>query len=183
MGYLVVMLGYLGHLSGMIISKTGLFLQKKTHIELERREIAPSDGEFVRYEHSSNKKPVYCHCIWWIGFWMIIIGGGMQVGVLPWVDLVLISTNSITAIAFNTFLAVRYLNEKMNWKYDMPAFTLMGIGGFIIVMLANAQNKTFTSQEIVDLLTSKQSLIFASLAVIFLAGTILQLLIFLKQIK
>ena len=72
----VALIGYLGHLLGMIVSKTGLFLQKLTHIEMEKRDFKPSDGEYVRYEQQNNKKPVYCHCKWNIGFWMLIVGGG-----------------------------------------------------------------------------------------------------------
>ena len=70
-------------------------------------------------------------------------------------SLVLISTNSISAIAFNTFLSVKYLGEKMNWKYDLPAFTLMGIGGFTVVMLAKTSDETFSREYIIELLTSR----------------------------
>ena len=150
----VAILGYLVHLSGMVVSKSGLFLQKLCHIDREKRENSPQDSEFVRFQ-PPTKKPVYCYCIWHIGFWMLIVGGGMQIAVLPFVSLVLISTNSITAIAFNTFLSVKYLGERMNWKYDLPAFALMGIGGFSIVMLAQTSEETFSREYIIQLLTSR----------------------------
>ena len=87
----------------------------------------------------------------------------MQVVALPYADLVLISTNAITAILFNTFLSIRYLGEKFVWKYDVPALTLMSLGALVIVLVSEADEKKFTPEEIKELLTSLQSIIFNSL--------------------
>lgn len=56
---------------------------------------------------------------------------------LPYADLILISTNAITAILFNTFLSIKFLGEKFIWRYDVPAFSLMAIGGMLIVLMAS----------------------------------------------
>ena len=40
----VAFLAFLGHLAGMIVGKTGLFLQKLTHIERERKKGTPVGG-------------------------------------------------------------------------------------------------------------------------------------------
>ena len=78
----------------------------------------------------------------------------MQVVVLPYADLVLISTNAITAIIFNTFLSIKYLGEQFVWKYDVPALSLMSIGGLIIVLLANSDDKKLKPDDIRHLLTT-----------------------------
>ena len=98
-----------------------------------------------------------------MGLALLLIGGGMQVVALPYADLVLISTNAITAILFNTFLSIRYLGEKFVWKYDVPALTLMSVGALVIVLVSEADEKKFTPEEIKELLTSLQSIIFNSL--------------------
>ena len=98
-----------------------------------------------------------------MGLALLLIGGGMQVVALPYADLVLISTNAITAILFNTFLSIRYLGEKFVWKYDVPALTLMSLGALVIVLVSEADEKKFTPEEIKELLTSLQSIIFNSL--------------------
>ena len=63
---------------------------------------------------------------------------------LAYADLVLISTNMIAGIIFNTFLSIRFLGEKFLWKYDLPAFALMATGAITIVLLADTDEKLFT---------------------------------------
>ena len=106
----------------------------------------------------------------------------MQVVALPYCDLVLISTNAITAILFNTFLSIKFLGEKFIWQFDVPAFTLMGAGGVIIVLMASADDKKYTADEIKGLLTTAESLVCTFCGLIFLIGTLIYLRIFLKQI-
>ena len=72
---------------------------------------------------------------WIVGFAMLAIGGVLQVVLLTYADLVLLSTNMITAIMFNTFLAIKFLGEKFLWKYDLPAFILMAISAITIIFL------------------------------------------------
>ena len=84
----------------------------------------------------------------------------MQLLALPYADLVLISTNSITAIIFNTFLAVRCLGEKFVYKYDLPAFGFMGTGAITIVLLSSTTEKVFTKDMIIEMLTSNKTLYF-----------------------
>ena len=65
---------------------------------------------------------------------------------LPFADLVLISTNSISAIIFNTFLSIKYLGEKFIWKYDVPAFSFMGAGGILIVLMAKTDDRKYSPE-------------------------------------
>jgi hypothetical protein len=120
---------------------------------------------------------------WLVGLALLLVGGGMQVVALPYADLVLISTNAITAILFNTFLSIRYLGEKFVWKYDVPALTLMSLGALVIVLVSEADEKKFTPEEIKELLTSLQSIIFNSIQCALLIGTMVYLNVFLLQIK
>ena len=103
--------------------------------------------------------------------------------VLPYADLVLLSTNSISAIAYNSILAIWCLGEKFVCKYDLPAFVLMGAGAFTIVMLASITEKVFTSEEILDLLFSYNSLYFAAGTSIFIFATTIYIRVFKRQIQ
>ena len=101
----------------------------------------------------------------------------MQLLALPYADLVLISTNSITAIIFNTFLAVRCLGEKFVYKYDLAAFGFMGTGAITIVMLSSTTEKVFTKDMIIEMLTSNKTLYFGlgTLILIILASVWLKI--------
>ena len=75
--------------------------------------------------------------------------------VLPYADIVLISTNSITAIAYNTFLSIHCLGEKFLCKYDLPAFSLMGVGAITIILLSKTVQTEMSRDSIIELFTSK----------------------------
>ena len=102
---------------------------------------------------------------------------------MPYADLVLISTNSITAILFNTFLSVKYLDEKFIWKYDVPAYSLMAIGAIVIVLQASASQEKFTPEEIRTMLLSFSSMLSTSIGFAFLLATLIYMRLFLQQIK
>ena len=172
----VAFLAFLGHLGGMIVSKTGLFLQKLTHIERERKKVAAQtrfDDNFERVDVNEKRPPFYCAGRWICGFILLLLGGLIQLAVLPYADLVLVSTNSISAIAYNTLLSIKCLGEKFVCKYDLPAFALMGAGAITIVMLASTTEKVFTAEKILGLLFSYQSLYFAFGTFTFLVVTII----------
>ena len=88
-----------------------------------------------------NKTPVYYNGKWCFGTFLWSTGTVICICVLPYADLVLISTNSISAIVFNTFLSIKCLGEKFITKYDLPAFIFMGIGAVTIVTLASTTEK------------------------------------------
>ena len=72
---------------------------------------------------------------------------------LAYADLVLVSTNTVTAIAYNTFLSIKFLGESFIPKYDLPAFSLLGIGAIIITRLASTSEKHFTESSIIEMIT------------------------------
>ena len=106
-------------------------------------------------------------------------GGVLQFLALPFADLVLISTNSIAAIIFNTFLSIRYLEEKFIWKYDVPAFSFMGLGGVVIVMMAKTDDRKYSPEQIKQLLTMPGSVTCTIVGLISLVLTLIYLRVFL----
>ena len=113
-----------------------------------------------------------------------MIAGGITFICLPYANLVLISSNMIAAIAFNTFLSIKFLGEKFILKYDLPAFSLMASGGIMIVLLAATKSEDIrTPDEIVALLESTQSIIFFIITIAIGIGTVIYLRVFLKQIR
>ena len=125
-----------------------------------------------------NKTPVYCNGKWCLGTFLIFAGSLVMAIALPWVDLVLISTNSVSAIAYNTFLSIKCLGEKFISKYDVPAFLFMGTGGVTILMLSSTSEKVFTKEMIFGILTSNRNLLFGSGVLVFLILTIICMEIF-----
>ena len=101
---------------------------------------------------------------------------------LAYADLVLISTNYIAGIIFNTFLSIRFLGEKFLWKYDLPAFALMAIGAMTIVLLADTDEKLFTPDQMKALLTNIRSVIYLLTALVLVIFTIIYVRMFLKAI-
>ena len=74
----VAFLAFLGHLGGMVVSKTGLFLQKLTHIERERKKVAAQarfDDNFERVDLNGKRPPFYCTGRWICGFILLLLGG------------------------------------------------------------------------------------------------------------
>ena len=169
-GSTVAIIAYIGNLLGILITKFGLFLQKLTHMDMEK-ECGAND--------QAKPKPIYYRVQWIVGLGLLLFGGAMQVVALPYADLVLISTNAITAIVFNTFLSIKYLGEQFIWRYDVPAFSLMGIGAVVIVLMASTTEKRFNPDEIKALLTSPPSLVCSAIGGTFMFGTLVYMNIFL----
>ena len=91
----------------------------------------------------------------WLGGGLIIaLGGVIQFMVMPYADLVLISTNMITGIIFNTFISIKFLDEQFLCKYDLPALSMMSLGALIIVLIAKPDESMFNKDKIITLLTS-----------------------------
>ena len=99
---------------------------------------------------------------------LAFFGTVICIAMLPFMDLVLASTINIVAIAWNTFLSVKCLGEELNWKYDLPAFTLMGAGTILIVLTSSKTEKKFTKDDIVEILNSNQCLYFCAFSLIFI---------------
>ena len=110
--------------------------------------------------NGTKQKSVFRERNYIIGFILLFIGSFWHVLVLPFCDVVLLSTNTATGIVMSTFLSIKYLDEKPVYKYDIPSVVLIVTGCIIIVLLSSYDDKTFTSQEIIDLLTMPGTIFF-----------------------
>ena len=118
--------------------------------------------------------------MWLAGGGIIVLGGVIQFLVLPYADLVLISTNMISGIIFNTIISIKFLSEQFLCKYDFPALAMMSIGALIIVLIAKPNEKMYTKDEMVTLLTSYQSMAFFIFTVVACTGSAIYLYFFLR---
>ena len=115
---------------------------------------------------------------------VITTGQIIQLFALPFLDLVLMSSTAIIALAWNTFLSVKCLGEELNLSYDLPAFTLMGAGTVTLVMASSTTEKTLRTKEIIiEMFTSNQSLCFAVFSMIFLTVSVTYFKHFERQLQ
>ena len=77
---------------------------------------------------------------------LVIINGVAHSLILPFVDLSLLSVNAATAIIVNIILAIRVLNEKFIWQYDLSAMILISSGSIIIAFNAHTEQVDFTPE-------------------------------------
>ena len=82
------------------------------------------------------------------------MGGAIHVLTLPYCDLVLLSTSSALSIIISNILAIRYLGEKLVWKYDLLSFVLIVAGCGAICLLSEADETKQTSDKIKQNLAS-----------------------------
>ena len=86
----------------------------------------------------------------------------MIIGVLPYADLVLLSSNSAMALLYNLFFATCLLKETFHWQYDLSAIVLIIMGVSLTILQSNKQEVELTQEEINALLRSNKSIIYYS---------------------
>ena len=116
-------------------------LQKMAHHKIEENN-----------KSSMSSVKVYCTCTWIIGFILSVVGGTVGVLVLPYCDLVLLSTTVGISIIMSNLLAMRFLGEKIIWRYDLPAFLLVVAGCTSIVFLSEEDNQVLNKATVLHLL-------------------------------
>lgn len=104
---------------GTFLCQCSYILMKKGHIEAEK---------------SHSNVMMKSHMI--MGFACLIVGSIIHVVMLPFCPLVLLATNSATAIVMSSCLAVYFLDEKISWLYDSTAFILICGGTTAMVLLS-----------------------------------------------
>ena len=72
----------------------------------------------------------------------------VHAAVLPFADLVLLSTHCCWALVFYQVLSRIVLKEKLMVRYDMPAMVLLMSGCMIIVFNCNFEEVTYTADDI-----------------------------------
>ena len=120
--------------------------------------------------NGQKKKNIYCMKRYIIGFCLLFIGSVWHVVVLPFCDVVLLSTNTATGILMALWLSIKYLGEKPVYKYDIPSAVLIVTGCLLICVLSSYSDKTFTSEEIHTLLTRPSSIMFLCFFACLVAG-------------
>ena len=105
-----------------------------------------------------KRKQVFCTCKWLIGFILMALGSILHIVVLPFVDVVVLSTGTGISLVCNTVLAIWYLGESFNVKYDVPSFTLIIGGCATIVLLSQFDEIEYTPEDIKRLISSGGSI-------------------------
>ena len=80
--------------------------------------------------------------------------------VLPFADLVLLASNSATAIVTSACFSICLLGEKFMWKYDLTALFLIILGNTLTIIQSNKLKDERDIDEITNLFESTQTLVF-----------------------
>ena len=72
-----------------------------------------------------------------MGIMCTVAASCIHVIVLPYLDLTLMACNASVAIICNLILSIRFLGEKLVWKYDLTALVLISTGCTTIVLNAH----------------------------------------------
>ena len=139
----IAIIAYLVDLTGTFLGHVAYILMKKGMIEVENSGL-----------NGSKKKIPFFTCSWIAGFFVLALGSIIHVVVLPFCDLVVLSTNSSIGILIADVLSVIYLNERVVWAYDITAISLIISGSLTIVLLSNYDETRYTPDDIKALLFS-----------------------------
>ena len=119
---------------------------------------------------------------WMCGFVLLAIGSIINVSVLPFIDLVVVSTIASVGILINYGLALIFLGEKIVWRYDLPAIILILGGSLTIIWLSDYSETVYTPDLIRELLWSTTTLVSALIALLFTVLTCVEYCWHKKQI-
>lgn len=98
-----------------------------------------------------------------------MIANCVHAAVIPYLDLVLLSTSVSYNIIFAILIGVMLGGEKFQAIYDLTSTALICSGSMCVVLLSNKEQKTHTYDELVALITSKTALFY----IIFMAASII----------
>jgi hypothetical protein len=121
--------------------------------------------------------------LWFAGFGLEFFAGIAHIFVLPYANLVLLTSTSSLAVVFSVMLAIGVLGEKINPKYDIASVVLIVTGSVLTIGLANPSDKVFTKNTVKQRLSSTASIWFIGLAVVTYAATALVVRRFVKRLK
>ena len=111
---------------------------------------------FLNVEKSEKKVNPYCTKFYICGFLLLCISASGGAAVMPFVDMVLLSTNTAAGILMSTLISIKFLKEKFICKYDLPSFILIVTGCTTIVVLSNKEETKYPPDRIMTLLKSTQ---------------------------
>ena len=79
----------------------------------------------------------------------------VHAAILPWLDLVLLSTSVSWAVIFAMLVGVYGGKEKFHWQYDVTSTVLICSGSFTTMLLSNKDRKEMDFEQLYELLTSR----------------------------
>ena len=123
-----VVLAFLVDVLATFLTQLSLILMKQSHHNVEDQDNTEED---------SKPKKGFCTKTWLLGLACLTVGSFLHIAVLPWLDLILASVNSASAIVFSLLLAHLMLKEKFVIRYDLTCFLLVVTGTTIILLLSN----------------------------------------------
>ena len=126
---------------------------------------------------------MYFTWVWLVGLAFVILGGILNLVGLPYVDLVLLSTTVGLSMIFSNLLAVKFLGEKLVWKYDLPAFILICIGFMAIVLISKTEEQELTPDRVIELLTAVRTIIYLSFTIGLMVASLVALKFLVKSTK
>jgi hypothetical protein len=129
----VPLIAYLIDLVATLLQQYGYLLQKKTHLKNENTRMS---GYYLLDPQ------------WVSGLALVFVAATVHAAVLPFADLVLLSTHCCWALVFCQVLSRIVLKEKLMVRYDMPAMVLLMSGCMIIVFNCNFEEVTYTADDI-----------------------------------
>lgn len=157
----VALIAYLSNIVVTIFGQVGYLLQKKAHLNLEKT-------------NSQSQIGYWFNPLWILGLIIVFATGAAHCAVLPFADLVLLSTNCAWAIVFGQILSVAVLKERFMWRYDLPALFLVITGCLTIVFNANYETISYSKEKIDKLLYNKLNLsIYILLTLVFLLSRVM----------
>ena len=121
--YLSVPVAYVIDIFGKLLSAASYLFFKLAHHQQEQ-------------ESGVSNVKAYTTWTWLIGLACIILGSVINLLMLQFCPLVLLSTNVCFELVFSNVIAIRFLGEKMVWKYDLTALLLLIVGCLGIVLLS-----------------------------------------------
>ena len=85
---------------------------------------------------------------------------------LKYLDLTLVAANSASCIIAAIVLSTQVLGEKFILRYDLPALIFISAGCAVLVLNANMVQKSYTHDDVIDVLTATRTICFFSVSVI-----------------
>ena len=106
--------------------------------------------KFAHIDAEKTQKTAILSCKWILAVFCLLIGSVIHIVVMPFCPLILLATNSATAIVMSAILSVWFLDERIVWRYDLLALFLISGGTTAMVILSKENEVQLTTEIIID---------------------------------
>jgi len=121
----------------------------------------------IQFENQPNTNSFF-QCKWLTAYGLLWISSIITVLIIPYIDLVLISTQGAVAVIFSVILSVFWLKETFILRYDLPALTVIILGSVLMVLLANEKTEPYSLDQLHALTYSPAAIIYLSIYFVLL---------------